>query len=176
MKRILFILSASLVLAFVPLILLSAQEKKIEKKIKIIIDDGSGKKIMVDTLIKDGSDIETIKLSDGKVIIIGNHADLNSIDEHNGNKHVTVTVTSDDENGKKTEEVKEIRIISSDSADLSEKEVGKKIYVSTESKESTVNKTKFVVAKNGMVVTVEGEDEAKAKELIKIIEDHLGVK
>ena len=34
-----------------------------------------------------------------------------------------------------------------------------------------VEKTKYVIAKNGMVVTIEGNDEARAKELVKEIEE-----
>jgi len=41
--------------------------------------------------------------------------------------------------------------------------------------DSTVEKTRFVIAKDGMVVTIEGNDEAKAKELAKEIESKLGV-
>jgi hypothetical protein len=43
-------------------------------------------------------------------------------------------------------------------------------------RDSTVNKTKYVIAKDGMVVTVEGNDEARAKDLLKVIENELGVK
>jgi hypothetical protein len=38
-----------------------------------------------------------------------------------------------------------------------------------------MEKTRFVIAKDGMVVTIEGTDEAKAKELAKEIEQKLGV-
>ena len=41
--------------------------------------------------------------------------------------------------------------------------------------DSTVEKTRFVIAKDGMVVTIEGKDEAKVKELAKEIESKLGV-
>ena len=39
-----------------------------------------------------------------------------------------------------------------------------------------LRKSRFVIAKDGMVVTVEGNDEAKAKELVKEIENKLGVR
>ena len=35
--------------------------------------------------------------------------------------------------------------------------------------------TKYVIAKDGVVVTVESKDEAKAKDLIKEIENKLGI-
>jgi hypothetical protein len=36
--------------------------------------------------------------------------------------------------------------------------------------------TKYVVAKDGVIVTVESDDEEKAQEIIKLIQDKLGVK
>ena len=49
-------------------------------------------------------------------------------------------------------------------------------YGTDDDKDSTVNRTKYVIAKDGMVVTVEGSNEARAKELVKEIEDKLGVR
>lgn len=140
MKKILPILTASVViLLFLP-VNLEAQEVKTEKKIKIIIDEGSGKKVIIDTVITDNSDIETIKTADGKIIRIS--SDSKDLEAKGAGTHLeksyNVIVTSDDE--------------------------------------ATVEKTRYVVAKDGMVVTVEGEDEAKARELMKVIEEHLGVK
>lgn len=224
MKRILITLSAFLAISVLPLSL-NAQEAKTEKKIKIIIDDGSGKKTIIDTLVTGDSDIETLSLDGGRVILV---SDPEIRHDHNGQKNITVTVTSDDENGKNLKEVKEISIISSDSADLEKNEDGKKVYVYTvdtdnqhhhgngnvtvltseegkgnghkvivvkeahggefskekdgdvfvskDREDSSAEKTRFVVARDGMVVTVEGEDEAKAREMMKVIEDHLGVK
>src|ERR1035437_10934366 len=40
--------------------------------------------------------------------------------------------------------------------------------------DSTIEKTRYVIAKDGMVVTVEGNDETKTKELVKEIENKLG--
>ena len=41
--------------------------------------------------------------------------------------------------------------------------------------DSLVDKTRIVIAKDGMGVTIEGNDEAKAQELAKEIENKLGV-
>ena len=49
------------------------------------------------------------------------------------------------------------------------------VYVSENENESTTEKARYVIAKDGMVVTIEGNDEAKAKELVKEIENKLGV-
>jgi hypothetical protein len=41
--------------------------------------------------------------------------------------------------------------------------------------DQNVDKTRFVIAKDGMVVTIEGTDEEKTKDLAKEIEKRLGV-
>jgi len=215
----------SLAVSFLPVITMNGQETKSEKKIKIVVKDDNGTKVIVDTLLKDGSDIEKIKLDDGSYVFISRpDADHN----HSGSKHVTVTITSDDENGEKLKEVEEINFFTSDSIKMRVSEGGEKVYmittevddqhsgksgnvavwtskgdddgaenvyivkksngseqvvektvkvhVSTDGKETASETAKYIVAKDGMVVTVEGEDEAKAKDLMKLIEDYLGVK
>ena len=57
-------------------------------------------------------------------------------------------------------------------------EKGEKRYdvkVITNDEGERVEKTKYVIAKDGMVITVEGSDETKVKEMIKEIESKLGV-
>jgi len=41
--------------------------------------------------------------------------------------------------------------------------------------DSLADKTRIVIAKDGMVVTIEGNDEAKAQELAKEVENKLGI-
>ena len=41
--------------------------------------------------------------------------------------------------------------------------------------DKNTNSTKMVVAKDGMVITIEGEDEAKVKDLMQLIESNLGL-
>lgn len=103
---------------------MTGQEKKSEQKIKIIVNDGSGTKIVIDTLITDGHMQDSITLKDGKVIFIG----------HSGDEHTM-------KHSEKTEEFS----------------------------------TRSIVAKDGIVVTVEGNDEAKVKELMKEIQNKMGV-
>ena len=67
-----------------------------------------------------------------------------------------------------------IYINKNDSSDI-DNEKTFDVYVSSDDKDSSVEKTKFVIAKDGMVVTIEGNDEAKAKELAKDIEAKLDV-
>lgn len=62
---------------------------------------------------------------------------------------------------------------SKDSGKHSEKKVD--VIVSTDDKANKTEKTKYVIAKDGMVVTIEGNNEAKAKEILKDVESKLGV-
>jgi hypothetical protein len=49
------------------------------------------------------------------------------------------------------------------------------VKVTKDGKGDKMEKTKYVIAKDGMVVTIEGNDEAKAKEILKDVESRLGV-
>jgi ABC-type Na+ efflux pump permease subunit len=126
MKRILKIVYSSIIILIVPFSMTLGQDKKSEQKIKIIVDDGSGSKVIIDTVYKDSSAPDSMKLKDGSVVYL---------------KH-----------GKTFD-----------------------VYVSENENESTTEKARYVIAKDGMVVTIEGNDEAKAKELVKEIENKLGV-
>ena len=46
----------------------------------------------------------------------------------------------------------------------------------TDNKESDGERTKYIISKDGMVISVEGNDYAKVKELVKEIENILDVK
>ena len=189
MKKIAVLFSISLVACLLPIISLSGQDVKTEKKIKVVIDDGSGKKVIIDTVYT-GSDIETLKLDNGKMIFISDQGK-----EHNlsGSKKIMVTVTdgcdstvnvsestdignvavwrqkADNESGEKVIVVKK--------AHNTENSLVKTydVKVITDDNDRTVESARFVVAKDGMVVTVEGQDEEKARELMKVIEEHMGV-
>ena len=224
MKRIFKIIYATFLILIIPLSIVAGQDKKSEQKIKIIVDDGSGTKIVIDTIFKDTPEPDSIKLKDGTVIYLKHHSDETDIRHHDGQKHIFITASSDGKDDGK--EVKEVTIISSDSAHCkkacnsgdaifytnshegkgggkykvitrSSGEHGDKgeiiyintgkvcdketeetfdVYVSNNDNESTVKKTRYVIAKDGMVVTIEGNDEAKVKELAKEIENKPGVK
>lgn len=187
MKRTLILISVVLAVSLVQLPVLSGQETV--KKIKIIIDDKDGEKVLIDTIVTGENDFKTITLDGGKMIFI---SDDGKGHEHGGEKHVTVTVKSDDESG----DIATEHLVTSDVSVWTTKDEGdgekvivvkkaeggnshaeKNIHltITSDGDESSIDKTRYVVAKDGMVVTVEGEDEEKAKELMKIIEDHLGV-
>jgi len=171
MKRIFKIIFSSLFISLITFSAVAGQEKRNEQKIKIIIDDGSGKKVIIDTLLKDNQMTDSLRLKDGKVIFIGHHGDNADLNHSNGNHQVFVTVSTDGKETKKI--VKEITVVRSDSAKW--KEGGETISytVSSDDKESDSERTKYVINKDGMVITIEGDDYNKVKELVKEIDSKL---
>jgi hypothetical protein len=228
MKRITKIVMTFILVILIPEGILNAQGKQEEKRIKILVDDKSGAKVEIDTLIK-GASPDSIKLKNGEVIFLAKDGPEATLKHFKGEKgQMFVTVTSDDKRDKKMK--KQITVISGDSAHASNKceccniiivkggkhlkegkdgkvvtwsssssssggdskgerliyineskdsgKHGEKkidVKVSTNDKSNKTEITKYIIAKNGMVVTIEGNDEAKAKELLKDIESKLGV-
>ena len=198
-------LYASVFILMIPFSLTSAQEKQSEQKIKIIVNDGSESKVVMDTVFSDNTGPDSLKLKDGSVVY------MKHPHNHKGKDQMFVTYSSDGKDHGK--EYKEVTVIRSDSinrstsdndnatysissnsnssssSNFSEGSRNKKykirhsngsadtfdVLVNNSDNDSTVNRTKYVIAKDGMVVTVEGNDEAKAKELVKEIESKLGV-
>jgi hypothetical protein len=196
MNRILKIAGIALVILILPFVMAKGQEKKSEQKIKIIVNDGSGTKVVIDTVFKDRPVPDSLKLKDGSFVYIKHHGDDADSGDHKGKEHFYVTYSSD---GKHNGNVfKEVTVIASDSTRFTEPGDSDNIMVyhrhrSDEGRDnirykvitrdsndqgdndSSVEKTRYVIAKNGMVVTIEGTDEARAKELAKVIEEKLGV-
>lgn len=159
----------ALVILIFPYAMAKGQDKKIEQKIKIIVNDGSGSKVVIDTVFKDKPAPDSLKLKDGSTVYIKHHDDNADSGHTKGKEHFYVTYSSDGkDNGK---EIKEITVIASDSTHLNETDD----IASDEDKDSAVGITRYVIAKNGIVVTIEGTDETRAKELAKVIEEKLGV-
>jgi hypothetical protein len=214
MKRLLHIIAIALIICLVPASIVKGQNKKSEQKIKVVIDDGSGTKVVLDTLIKDGTLNDSLKLRDGKMIFIGHAGDAADINSDNTTENVSVTVSSD---GNKSKTVtKTITVTSSDPDKMSGETDGDQFFVYSDSRNpdrrenmhykimrhnsrrgeiehektiyidsdstasengsSSAEKTKYIIAKNGMVITIESNDEEKAKELINVIENNLGAK
>jgi hypothetical protein len=204
MKKIIKFLSVLFLVLMVPLLTASGQDNKNEKKIKVIIDDGSGAKVVIDTVITKGSLPDSIALKSGKVIYFDGDKIETISDSKNGK--VTVLVSSD---GDKEKKIEKRVIVSSGDSDWSSKEDGggtKHVYAYSTAKgngetvtiisdgkgenekvekhvrvevngdrhEGENEMTKYVIARNGVVVTVECNDEAKAKDLIREIENKLG--
>jgi hypothetical protein len=220
MKKISQIVISALIICLIPFSMVVGQEKRNEQKIKIVIDDGSGKKVILDTLLKNVTLTDSIRLKDGEIIYLGD--DINRDQE--GHKNISITVSSDGKEKKK--EVKEITIVSSDpgssidsnntdkiyvhadsnasegisggnhkimtiSDDNGRKSVKKVIIVhdgkdiekeegdtfenkvETDRRDSDVEMTKYVISKNGMVISIEGDDYGKVKELVEMIENKM---
>jgi hypothetical protein len=223
MKRTKIILQV-LFFSFLPLSLLCGQEKKNEEKIKIVVADKSGTKVILDTTFTNIDKLDSIKLKDGTIVYIGKHPDEKSMP---GNKQIYIK-SPDDKNAKKIS--REVTVISSDSDELpeldekigdnivvyshsgdkntghgkgykvithvgkdGEKSEMKYIYINADKEagqnsdekfdvrinedefEHDTGNTKHVIAKNGVVVTIEGNNEAQINELVKEIERKLDI-
>jgi hypothetical protein len=197
MKRICKVTYVVLFILTIPLIMVAGQDKSREQKIKVIVNDGSGSRVVIDTIYKDSQAPDSIKIKDGTVIYIKNHpGDEMDINQDDGRKQFFVTYSSDGKDNRRGS--REITVISSDSIHVnkdggsnhityynnskstnsSDREIEDTFdeYVSNGDNGSVVEKSRFVIARDGIVVTVEGNDEAKTKALVKEIENKMGVK
>ena len=192
MKRILKIIYAGIIILMIPFSVVRGQDKKSEQKIRIVVDDGSGTKVVIDTIIYDSPKPDSIMLKDGSVIYLKHPGNEKEFKHHDGKSHILVTASEDSSSiSHEGRGGHKYKVITRNSDGQSEKEEiiyinkGKKpdkeiestidVYVSDDNNESTIEKSKYVIAKDGMVVTVEGNDDARAKELVKVIESNLGV-
>jgi hypothetical protein len=209
----------------VPLSSATCQDSKTEKKIKVVLDDGSGAKIVMDTIFTNSQLPDSVVLKNGKVIYFAEN--IKEVKEGKSPEKLLMTVisTGGDEKDKEqtiittyenpdktskanagakhsysysssgNSEGKSVRqtvIIADDDKDLTTgtqkviiikdgkvmKEETDKDFDTLEKLENSDNHaemTKYIIAKDGVVVTVESKDEAKAKDLIKEIENQLCV-
>jgi hypothetical protein len=225
MKKIIQYASGLLIICLLSATVVSAQETKKENKIKIIVDDGSGKKIIIDTVITDVAGKDPVIVKDGKVIVFSTPGEITHSRSGSGKQEVIVNVEAEGDNsGDITKTItiinadslkshsngkEKVMIVTSDAHEGNGKatthyaitrsghpeKAGKgNVYFysnddnNTESGNNEIfevrvdtgdrdempdTKVRYVVAKNGMVVTIEGNDEAKAKELFNEIEKKL---
>jgi hypothetical protein len=226
MKRKIKTIVFMFVISLVTFTVATAQEKKSEQKVKIIINDGSGTEVVIDTLITEGHLQDSIRLKDGKIIIIGHPGEDSGLDHSGDSEHMYVFSSSDD--NVKHSKTKTVTVVSSDSDFVRHTEAGGNVivmssenpgksggtvkykviadnthgegksadkiiyinkgespdnemdsnfdvFVSTDENESTEYSIRSIIAKDGLVVTVEGNDEAKVKELVKEIQKKMGV-
>ena len=159
-----------LLIVSVPFSLASGQEKKTENKIRIVIDDGSGSETVFDTTITSGETPKTITLKNGKVIFLGETGTNVFTDDEN--KHIYVSVTTDSDDAKKIEKKIVIRDGKGDKMDGDAKF---DVYVESD-EESESDATQYVIARDGLVVTIKGNDETKVKDLAREIENKLKIK
>jgi hypothetical protein len=127
-------------------------KEKIVKKYKIVAGDST-------KTIKDGEDEDIIVLKKGKHIVEGKGGDI--------------MVWSSDKTGSKGGNV---IYINEGKEDYKNGEKTFDLQVTTDDSGNEVEKTKYVLAKDGMVISIEGNDEAKVKDLVKDIESKMGVK
>jgi len=127
------------------------RKDKIVKEVTVIACDST-------EILKDCDKEEVIVIKGGKHIIEGKGGD--------------VMFWSSDETGPKG---KRIIYINEGEAGLKDGEKTFNIEVKTDDSGNKVEKTKYVLAKDGMVISIEGIDEAKVNDLAKDIESKLGV-
>ena len=94
----------------IPFSMTSAQGKKNEQKVKVVINDGSGTKTIIDTVYKDGTMPQKITTKDGQVIIIGDPGD-ELLMKHTGAGEKNVMVTVTDDSGDKKESTSKVIVI-----------------------------------------------------------------
>ena len=163
----------------------SGQDEPKEQRIKVIVSDKEGEKVMIDTVIKGRLPGDTVIMRDGNCVRIKGNNDTNG--QGRLNSYTITTTTSGSKNGKKGIR-KEITIVSSDKdEDLSSAGNGHKIAVredlanqSAEASDSISalqqggkEMTKYIIRKNGMVITIEGTDYEKVRILQEEIENLL---
>lgn len=169
MKTIFKVLSSALIICLVPFSMAFGQEAKNEQKIKITIDDGTGEETVLDTSMNVSMMTDSLKLNNGEILYFRQSDDETDLKPHEVNKQVFVTVSDDGKETKKV--VREIRIVNSDSASESGENTDCKVI--SDKRKADNEKTKYIITRNGMVITIEGDDYNKVKELVKEIENKL---
>jgi len=190
MKRTIISISAGLLLALISFAPAAAQEKKSEQRIKIVIADGSGEKVVIDTVMNDKMSTDTLKLKDGKMVFIGHAGDEENweMSKSEGTGKVYV-ITSSNSAGNMTGGNEKVMTWTSNEGSNSGGNVviikdGKTIestdgntlsyHISSDKMQADAEKTKYVISKDGMKITVEGSDYEKVKALVNEIEAKLG--
>ena len=205
MKRTLKLAFAAMLISMVSVAAVNGQEKenKNEKQIKIIVSDNSGTKVIIDTLIAGDQKVKTV--GSKVIVFSGDtdtHEHMAHMESKEG--PVFITVESDGKGGADKvmtwtiadsavvhkegdskvmtwtsvdsgSQDKKIIYISQGDVVLKDGEKKYNIEVRTDEAGKSAEKSTYVIAKDGMVVTIEGEDETKVKELAGTIESKLGV-
>jgi hypothetical protein len=158
-----------LLISLLPLSLASGQEKKNEQKVKVVIADKSGTKVVIDTTFTGTGTVDSVLLDGGNVIYIRND---DSDTEGKPGKQVKVIARVDKGSGNTSHQyvyINDGKVIRHDGEEKID------IMVSDDKTDNEIDKTKYIIAKNGITVSIEGNDEAKVKELAGEIEKRLDV-
>ena len=190
MKSIKSIITTSFLIFLIPFAFAAGQEKKSEQRIKIVIEEDGGPEVILDTLITGKPLSDSIVLKDGKTLYLIQEGSDNAPCTPGSKKYIVTASASD--GGDQTKQInKEITIISSDSDISDEKGCAKimqlncgssktgEIYTYTirsDNNDSNSERTKYVIARDGIEITVEGSDYARVKEYIKDIEKMMDTK
>ena len=70
MKRIIKIFLTALLILFAPMASTIAQEQKSTKKIKVIVEDKEGSRVIIDSTFNSMLSIDTIRTKDGNMILL----------------------------------------------------------------------------------------------------------
>ncbi len=135
--------------------------------VTVTSDDKSDKKIMKHITVISGDSTNIIQSGEGNNVIIVKGG--KSFSEGKGGKVYSWSSSEGDSKGEKYIFINETK----DSGKDGEKTFDVKI--TTDETGNNIEMTKYVIAKDGMVVSIEGNDEAKVKEMVKDVESKLGV-
>ena len=190
MKSIQRIITASIVTILIPFAIAAGQDIKNEQRIKIVIAGDDGSEMILDTLITGSSVNDSIVLKDGHTIYLAKE-DIDDAPGTKGSTKYIITSTSPEGNDDRRQVSKEITIISTDS-DMADQKgmdktkqvnceslVNEKKYsytIKSDSREADSERAKYVISRDGIVITVEGSDYTRVKEIIKDIEKTLDTK
>ncbi len=180
---------------FLTVAFVNGQDKKEQKKVKIIMSEGGKKSVIIDTTFTGTDTPDSIILKDGNTVYI-NSDDVLSDEKGNPgiNKKISIRVTSSGENDKELSEGITV-ITDAGDADVKDSKTGKtyayvisdkkssgnphkriEYYIDKKEDGSSADMSNYVIAKDGVVITIEGANEDKVKEIASFIEDRMGVK
>lgn len=220
MKRISKVLLLIVLTVFVPLSMISGQDKKTEQKVKVVISDKDGEMTVIDTTFTGDPMPHSITLKDGKVVYLASPGEgMVHLKSAGGKGNIYVTC-SENEEGTSSHQEKVI-VVSGDNAEWTitpstgtvghiyahadtdgetektEKHIivksdshkdavwedadGRTFHVTVDTDkdspaDTNIDVTKYVIARDGVVVTVESNDEDKAKEILEELEKKLDKK
>jgi hypothetical protein len=220
MKRILKILLLLVLTVSLPLSMAYGQDKKTEKKVKVVIADKDGETTIIDTTFTGDSMPHSITLKDGKVVVLDSPGEgIVHLSSAGGKGNIYVTCTEDEDGtlshqekvivmsgdnaewtimpstgsvrhiyakadtDGETEKTEKYIIVKSDSNKdaVWEDASGRTFHVTVDSDidsdvDTNTDVTKYVIAKDGVVITVESKDEDKAKNVLEALEKELDIK
>ena len=162
MKRTVKIILTTLLIVFIGGGVAASQEKKETKQLKVIVENKDGTKVIIDTVFNSIAISDTITTGDGNVIF------MTTKDGKDGNDLIAWAKA---EKGSKGNVV---YISKNGSEYISEGGKSYNIFVKTDDTGNSADNSNYVIAKDGMVITIEGDDDAKVQEIGKLIESQLG--